>query len=121
MGMHSYTCQGNTKAEHQTAYQGMAEYLTSLHEIVGSDEMSHLHREMVAAALSKLPMSQLVDSISPMLAEASAPRCPTMDASMKNIITVEICASMEGILNPTMRLSFSLRAIALPSRIDSIR
>ena len=45
MGMHSYTCQGNTKAEHQTAYQGMAEYLTSLHEIVGSDEMSHLHRE----------------------------------------------------------------------------
>ena len=43
--MHSYTCQGNTKAEHQTAYQGMAEYLASLHEIVGSDEMSHLHRE----------------------------------------------------------------------------
>ena len=36
-------------------------------------------------------------------------------------MTVEICANIDGILNPTIRLSFSLRAIVLPERIDSIR
>lgn len=75
----------------------------------------------VAAALSKLPINQVVDSISPMLAEASAPRCPTMEASMKNIITVEICANIEGMLSPTIRLSFSRRAMSRPKRMDSIK
>ena len=75
----------------------------------------------VAKALSRLPISQVVDSMSPMLAEASAPKCPTIEASIKNIMTVEICASMEGILKPTMRFSFSPRCMERPARIDSIR
>lgn len=35
-------------------------------------------------------MSQVVVSMRPMLADAAAPRWPTMAASMKNIITVVI-------------------------------
>ena len=68
-------------------------------------------------ALVMLLKSQVVDSTRPMLAEASAPKCPTMEASMKNIITLVICASIDGILNSTIKLSFSLVLRACPSRI----
>ena len=66
-----------------------------------------------------LPMSQVVDSMSPMLAEAAAPRCPTMAASMKNMSTVVICARMDGTLRSTINLSFSCMVIVLPMRIFS--
>ena len=64
--------------------------------------------------------SHVVDSIKPILAEAAAPRCPTMEASMKNIIMLVICASIDGILNPIIRLSFSPVVIGSPLRIDAI-
>ena len=63
-------------------------------------------------ALMTEPMSQVVLSIRPMLADASAPRCPTMEASIKNIITVVIWARIEGMLNPTIRLNFSIFLIS---------
>ena len=44
------------------------------------------------------PISHVVVSIRPMLADCAAPRCPTMAASMKNIITVVIWASIDGML-----------------------
>ena len=71
----------------------------------------------MADALSTLPMSHAVDSISPMLAEASAPKCPTMPASMKNIITVVICANIDGTLKLTMSRSFSPCVMGNPLRM----
>ena len=71
----------------------------------------------MAEALRTLPISHAVDSISPILAEASAPKWPTMPASMKNIITVVSCASIEGILRLMIKLSFSLRDMGNPLRM----
>ena len=45
IAMDAHTHQGEHQAERQTAYQGMAIYLACPPEIVGTDEMSHLHRE----------------------------------------------------------------------------
>ena len=59
------------------------------------------------AAEASPPMSQVVVSTSPMAAVAFSPRCPTIDASMKNITVAEICAKMLGILRLTISLSFS--------------
>ena len=69
------------------------------------------------AAWASPPMSHPVVSTSPMDAEALAPRCPTIEASMKNITVAEICARMEGILRLTISQSFSLWVIVRPSRI----
>ena len=52
-----------------------------------------------------------------MLADASVPRCPTMAASMKNIMTLVICASIDGMLSPTMRLSLSRNVNGCPLRM----
>ena len=68
-------------------------------------------------ALVMLLKSQVVDSTRPMLAEASAPKCPTMEASMKNIITLVICANIEGMLKSTIKLSFSRVVSASPPLI----
>jgi hypothetical protein len=40
-----------------------------------------------------------------MAAEASAPRCPTMEASIYSIRIVDNCAIMAGKLKPTVSLS----------------
>ena len=69
------------------------------------------------AAEPSPPISQPVVSTSPMAAEAFAPRCPTIEASMKNITVAEICARMEGILKLTMSHSFSRCVIVRPSRM----
>ncbi len=63
------------------------------------------------------PISHVVVSIRPMLADCAAPRCPTMAASMKNIITVVIWASIDGMLKSMMRLIFSRLVISSPLRI----
>ena len=54
------------------------------------------------------PISHPVVSTSPIAAEAFAPRCPTIDASMKNITVADICAKIDGILKLTMSQSLSL-------------
>ena len=69
------------------------------------------------AAEARPPISHPVDSTSPMAAEALAPRCPTIEASMKNITVADICARMEGILKLAMSQSFSLCVIVFPSLI----
>ena len=71
----------------------------------------------IDAALITLPISHVVDSTKPILAEASAPRCPTMEASMKNIMTVVIWANIEGILKLTISLSFSFCGMGWPLRM----
>lgn len=71
----------------------------------------------IDAALVILPNSHVDDSTRPMDADACAPRRPTIEASIKNIITLVICARMDGMLNPIIRFSFSLPVIGLPSRI----
>ena len=71
----------------------------------------------IFAAEASPPISHPVVSTSPMEAEALAPRCPTIEASMKNITVAEICARMEGILRLTMSQSFSRWVIVRPSRI----
>ena len=67
------------------------------------------------AACDRPPMSQPVVSTSPMAAEAFAPRCPTIEASMKNITVAEICARMEGMDRLTMSHNFSRWLIVRPS------
>ena len=69
------------------------------------------------AAWASPPISHPVVSTSPMAAEAFAPRCPTIEASMKNITVAEICARIEGILRLTMSQSFSRWLIVRPSRM----
>ena len=64
-------------------------------------------------------MSHSVDSTNPILAEAAAPKCPTIAASMKNMSTTVICASIDGTLSSTIRSSFSRVVICLPMRIFS--
>ena len=71
----------------------------------------------IFAAEARPPISQPEVSTIPMAAEAFAPRCPTIEASMKNITVAEICARIEGILRLTMSQSFSLCVIVRPSRI----
>jgi hypothetical protein len=57
------------------------------------------------------------DSTSPMDAEALAPRCPTIDASMKNMTVADSWARIDGILRLTISLSFSPCVISRPSRM----
>ena len=45
ISMNAHAHQGKHQTERQAAYQGMAIHLACLHEIVGTDEVSHLHRE----------------------------------------------------------------------------
>ena len=71
----------------------------------------------IEAAEASPPISHPVVSTMPMAADALAPRCPTIDASMKNITVADICARIEGILRLTISLSFSLCVISRPSRI----
>ena len=71
----------------------------------------------VEAAINTLPNNQIVGSMRPILAEAAVPRCPTMLASMKNIITVVSCANIDGILKLTMSRSFSPRVMGNPLRM----
>lgn len=61
----------------------------------------------VDVAPSTLPISQVVDSTRPMLADAAAPKWPTMAASIKNIRTVVIWASMDGTLVSIMSRNLS--------------
>ena len=69
------------------------------------------------AADARPPSSHVVVSTRPMAAEARAPRCPTIEASMKNITVAEICARILGMERLTMRRSFSPCVIVFPSRI----
>ena len=69
------------------------------------------------AAEANPPISQPVVSTNPMAAEALAPKCPTIEASMKNITVADICARIEGILKLTMSHSFSRWVIVRPSLI----
>lgn len=69
------------------------------------------------AATVTLPNSQVVLSTKPIDADGLVPKCPTIDASMKNISTVVIWARMDGMLNCTIKLSFSPFVITLPSRM----
>ena len=71
----------------------------------------------IEAAPASPPKSQMALSTKPMAAGASAPRLPTIAWSMKNIITLVICANIEGILNKYIKLSFSAFVIASPLRI----
>ena len=71
----------------------------------------------IFAAEARPPISHPVVSTSPMAAEALAPRCPTIEASMKNITVAEICARILGILRLMMSQSLSLCVIVRPSRI----
>ena len=45
MGMNAYTDKRNEEAESHSTYQGMTIYLASLRQVVGTNEMSYLHRE----------------------------------------------------------------------------
>ena len=67
------------------------------------------------------PISHPVVSTNPMAAEARAPRCPTIEASMKNMMVAEICARMLGILRLTMSHSFSRCVMVRPSRMAAIK
>ena len=71
----------------------------------------------IAVALNTEPTSHIVLSIKPIDAEAAEPKCPTIAASMKNIITIEIWANIDGILSSTIRLNFSRVVISFPLRI----
>ena len=71
----------------------------------------------IEAAAVTLPNSHVVLSTKPIEADASVPKWPTMEASIKNINTVVICARIDGILNSTIKLSFSPRVNVLFSRI----
>ena len=71
---------------------------------------------MLAAEASP-PSSHPVVSTSPMAAEARAPKCPTIEASMKNMMVADICANMDGILRLMISLSFSPCVISRPSRM----
>ena len=71
----------------------------------------------MAAALVMLPISHVVLSIRPIDAEASAPKCPTIAASMKNMSTLVICANIDGMLRLTMSCSFSVIVICAPLRM----
>ena len=62
-------------------------------------------------------INHVVLSTKPIEADASVPKWPTMEASIKNINTVVICARIDGILNSTIKLSFSPRVNVLFSRI----
>lgn len=64
-----------------------------------------------------LPNNQVVLSTKPIDADGLVPKCPTIDASMKNISTVVIWARIDGILNCTIKLSFSPFVMLLPSRM----
>lgn len=57
--------------------------------------------------MQKPPKIQVLVETSPMEADWFAPRCPTIDASMYCIITVENCASIAGRLNVKVRESCS--------------
>lgn len=52
-------------------------------------------------------------------AEASAPRLPTIEASMYSMTIEESWASIDGTLNRTINSSRCLQLIGLPERIDS--
>ena len=71
----------------------------------------------IEVAEVRLPKSHVDDSTSPHAAAASTPIRPTIAWSMKNIITLVICANIEGILNKYIKLSFSAFVIASPLRI----
>ena len=60
-----------------------------------------------------LPMSQVVDSVSPMAAEASAPMLPTIDASMYCMMVVVSCARMAGVLRSSISRSWSAVVMGL--------
>ena len=71
----------------------------------------------IDAAAVTLLTNQVVLSTKPIDADGLVPKCPTIDASMKNISTVVIWARIDGILNCTIKLSFSPFVMTLPSRM----
>ena len=71
---------------------------------------------MLAAEASP-PNNHPVVSTIPMAAEAFAPRCPTIAASMKNMTVADNWARIDGILRLTISLNFSLCVNSRPSRI----
>ena len=73
----------------------------------------------IDAAEVILPNNHVVDSTNPIEADGPAPKCPTMEASMKNINTLVICANIDGILNETMRFILSAVVNGFPLRIAS--
>ena len=65
------------------------------------------------------PNSQVLVDMSPIAADASAPRLPTMEASIYTITIYESWASMEGILSRTIKASRCLHDNDLPLRTIS--
>ena len=73
--------------------------------------------EPAAAAEQILPISHVVVSIKPIDADASAPRLPTIDASIYCIIVVVSCAKMAGVAKLSTRRACWPRVIGLLLRI----
>lgn len=71
----------------------------------------------VAAAPHKPENSHVLVDTSPMEADASAPRCPTMEASIYCITMEESWAITAGTLSSIARRSFCPVVIASPRRI----
>ena len=70
-----------------------------------------------AAALSSPPKSHVVVDTKPIAAEASAPRLPTIDASIYCITIDDNCATTAGTLSITAKRTFCPADIVRPSRI----
>ena len=75
----------------------------------------------VAAALHVPQKSHVVVDTNPMEAAASAPSRPTMAASMYCMAMAEICATMLGMLNSTVRRNCCRKVIGCPLRMSSSR
>ena len=82
-------------------------------------EAAAFDEKAVAAAAHTPLKSQVVVDTRPMDAEASAPRLPTIEASMYSMTIEESWASIDGTLNRTINSSRCLQLIGLPERIDS--
>ena len=74
------------KSEHDRKDSGghntLTEHLAGLTEIIGSDKMGHLNGKPIATAPVSAPKSHIVLSTRPIAADGSAPREPTMAASI---------------------------------------
>ena len=73
----------------------------------------------VAAAAHNPQKSHVVVETSPMEADASAPRLPTIAASIYCIIMEDNCAMTAGMLSCTVRRSCCPNVIGLPSRLNA--
>ena len=75
----------------------------------------------VVTALQMPPKSHNVVETSPIDAESSAPRLPTMEASMYCMMMLESCAMMAGTLSEAVSSSCCRSVMGLPSRMRASR